>query len=125
MTVEPLNATSARVSWRSLDSQDVSGYRVYYSLVSGPESRRKRQGFGEESVRVSSEEDPSVVVGGLEEGRQYQFEVVALVVVSGVEREGEQRSEETMVWWEDSKVRWGAGGAGGVVLGQTSMGGAR
>lgn len=113
VTVEPLNDTSARVTWTRLESRDVSGYRVYYLLVDGiSESRRRRQSLVEGNVRVSSEED-SVVVGGLEEGGQYRFEVAVLVVVSGVEREGRERLEGPMLQVGGVQGEWV--GHGGVV----------
>ena len=69
--------------------EDVENYRVYYSLTSGP-ARRRRQ-MSERSATFPGNAS-SGVISNLDNGGQYRFHVVAVVTVSGLEREG-QRSE--------------------------------
>lgn len=97
VSVTSLSDTSVLVSWRGLDSRDVSAYRVYYSLIRTDGASEKRQASEERSMRVASEEGSSAVVEGLDVGGEYQFQVVALVVVSDIEREGEERSTGSMI----------------------------
>lgn len=90
--VSSVSATSVSVSWLKLNSQDISGYRVFYSRTD-KDNRKRQEGQG--TLRVSAETN-LVVVTGLVEGEEYQFQVVGLVIVNGLEREGVDRSEGSM-----------------------------
>lgn len=90
-----LSDTNVLVSWKRLASQDISGYRIYYFRTDINPVKRQALGPGEESVRVSGDAN-SAVVGGLQAGVEYRFQVVALVLISGLEREGVNRSEGVM-----------------------------
>ena len=82
VAVESLNATAVQVSWTRLQSQDISYYRVHYTAVVF--NRRKQLGRS----ALFSGDSSSGVVGGLETGVTYMFEVAAVVMVGGEEREG-------------------------------------
>ncbi len=73
------------VTWKSvtLPLEELTGYRVYYSQV---ESRKRQTG---ETVTFPRDVS-SRVIGGLETGESYQFQVTALArTVDGTEVEGE------------------------------------
>ena len=74
--VEVVSDTSVRVSWDSVDIPEITGYTVYYSQT----GNRKRQ--SEESITVSSS-DNSVVIEGLLNNVEYQFQVVAIAELDG------------------------------------------
>ncbi len=96
VNVIPVGSSEVQITWRQLDSRDVSGYRVYYRLLR--EDTRRQDGSREGETRVSFPANYNTGrVGDLEEGQEYSFEMVAVVTVSGVEREGEVRSEATVV----------------------------
>ena len=89
----PVNATSMEVSWRKLSVDDVLSYKVNYALVN-MNSSREREKEESQGGSVSFPGDAcSGVVGGLREGSEYEFQVVAVVNVSGVEQEGNNTSE--------------------------------
>ena len=88
MKVNALGPSEVEVTWRPLDSQDIAGYRVYYRIADSVDVRR--QAGGEELRMDFPAESASGVVGGLEEGEEYTFEVVAVVTVSGLDREGDR-----------------------------------
>ena len=90
MSVSNIDATAVRVSWTRLNSDDVAHYRVYYSPAS---SERERQ---TERSQLFPGEASSGVVGGLEEGVEFRFEVAAVVMVGDELTDG-QRSEESVV----------------------------
>ena len=71
LVVEVVSDTSVRVSWDSVDIPEITGYTVYYSQT----GNRKRQ--SEESITVPSS-DNSVVIEGLLNNVEYQFQVVAI-----------------------------------------------
>ena len=73
--VEQLTATSVRVSWDEIPVDGVM-YRVYYSQT----GNRKRQ--SEESITVPSSNN-SVVIEGLLNNVEYQFQVVAIAELDG------------------------------------------
>lgn len=100
--VETLSDTSVRVSWTPLDSQDVEGYQVFYSIVSDSSSSRRRQVGGEASVVFLGSNVSSGVIEGLDQQAEYQFQVAVVITVSGLVREG-QRSEMTTVFVEGKK----------------------
>ena len=83
VVVESLNATAVQVSWTRLQSQEISYYRVYYTAIVF--NRRKQLGRS----ALFSGDSSSGVVGGLEIGVTYAFQVVPVVIVRGKEREGE------------------------------------
>lgn len=98
VNVFPVGPREVQVTWRKLDSRDVTSYRVYYRLLTDPTTDAKRQAAGGGEVRLSfPAESNSGIVGSLEEGEEYMFEMVAVVTVSGVEREGEVRSQASVV----------------------------
>ena len=70
--VEQLTATSVRVSWDEIPVDGIT-YRVYYSQT-GRQS--------EEFITVPSS-DSSVVIEGLLNNVEYQFEVVAIAELDG------------------------------------------
>ena len=69
--VEVVSDTSVRVSWDSVDIPEITGYTVYYSQT----GNRKRQSEGSTTVPSS---DNSVVIEGLLNNVEYQFQVVAM-----------------------------------------------
>ena len=86
MAVTILNGTAVNVTWIQLDSNDVSKYIVYFSELG--RTLRKRQVMS--SGKVTFPPDTSWgIVRDLKSGVEYQFQVAAVVEVSGVEREGE------------------------------------
>ena len=74
--VEVVSDTSVRVSWDSLDIPEITGYTVYYNQT----ANRKRP--SEESITVPSS-DNSVVIEGLLNNVEYQFQVAAIAEVDG------------------------------------------
>ena len=76
VVVEVVSATSVRVSWDRIDLPEITGYTVYYSQT----GNRRRS--GEESVTVPSSAR-SVVIGSLESNVHYQFQVVAIIQLTG------------------------------------------
>ena len=76
LVVEVVSDTSVRVSWDSVDIPEITGYTVYYSQTRS----RKRQ--SEESITVPSS-DNSVVIEGLLNNVEYQFQVVAIAELDG------------------------------------------
>ena len=74
--VEVVSDTSVRVSWDSVDIPEITGYTVYYSQT----GNKKRQ--SEESITVPSS-DNSVVIEGLLNNVEYQFQVVAIAELDG------------------------------------------
>lgn len=94
VTASLLDDTSVQLTWRHLDSQDISGYRVYYTRVATP-PKQARQAEGS-SHDVPAEAN-STRVGGLELGAEYSFQVVALVMVNGFQQEGPKSSVVTTI----------------------------
>ena len=74
--VQVVSDTSVRVSWDSVDIPEITGYTVYYSQT----GNRTRQ--SEESITVSSSNN-SVVIEGLLNNVEYQFQVVAMAELDG------------------------------------------
>ena len=74
--LEVVSDTSVRVSWDSVDIPEITGYTVYYSQTGS----RKRQ--SEESITVPSS-DNSVVIEGLLNNVEYQFQVVVIAELDG------------------------------------------
>ena len=87
--VEVVSDTSVRVSWDSVDIPEITNYTVYYSQTGD----RKRQ--SEESITVPSS-DKSVVIEGLLNNVEYQFQVVAIAELDGDVIMG-QRSNVTRI----------------------------
>ena len=87
--------TSVRVSWDATSLPEVTRYRVFYSQVES----RKRQVMGEPMVEVEGRDQTSVVIENLVSSVQYQFQVVAIAVLGGMEFVGERSvvSEESML----------------------------
>ena len=87
MAAAILNEVAVNVTWIQLSSSDVSNYIVYFSQFG--RTLRKRQVMS--SGKVMFPPDTSWgIVRDLKGGVEYQFQVVAVVEVSGVEREGER-----------------------------------
>ena len=84
--VEQLTETSVRVSWDAISLPEVTRYRVFYSQVES----RKRQVMGELMVEVQGRDQTSVVIENLVSSVQYQFQVVAIAVLGGMEFVGER-----------------------------------
>ena len=74
--VEIVSDTSVKVSWDSVGIPEITGYTVYYSQT----GNSKRQ--SEESITVPSS-DNSVVIKGLLNNVEYQFQVVAIAELDG------------------------------------------
>ena len=72
-----LSDTSVRVSWDSVDIPEITGYTIYYSQT----GNRKKQ-KSEEFITVSSS-ITSVVIEGLLNNVEYQFQVVAIAELDG------------------------------------------
>jgi hypothetical protein len=72
VSVEVVSANSVRVSWDSIDIPEITGYTVYYSQT----GNRERQS----EVTVPSS-DNSVVIEGLVNNEEYQFQVAAIAVL--------------------------------------------
>ena len=76
--VKVVSDTSVRVSWDSVDIPEITGYTVYYSQT----GNRKRQ--SEEPITVpSSDNSVHVVIEGLLNNLEYQFQVVAIAELDG------------------------------------------
>ena len=92
--VEQLTETSVRVSWDAISLPEVTRYRVFYSQVGS----RKRQ-VEEEMMDVQGRDQTFVVIGDLVSSVQYQFQVVAVAVLGGMECVGERSAvgEESML----------------------------
>ena len=73
--VEVVSDTSVRVSWDSVDIPEITGYTVYYS-----QTGNRRQ--SEESITVPSSNN-SVVIEGLLNNVEYQFQVVVIAELDG------------------------------------------
>jgi hypothetical protein len=74
VSVEVVSANSVRVSWDSIDIPEITGYTVYYSQT----GNRERQS----EVTVPSSVD-SVVIEGLVNNEEYQFQVAVIAVLDG------------------------------------------
>ena len=83
--VEQLTETSVRVSWDAISLPEVTRYRVFYSQVES----RKRQ-VEEEMMDVQGRDQTFVVIEDLVSSAQYQFQVVAIAVLGGMEFVGER-----------------------------------
>ena len=92
VVVDVLSPTSVNVSWVRLDSDDIAGYLVYYSLMGGGGRRRQD---GQERVEFPGDVG-SGEVDRLQPGTEYSFQVTATVLVSGMTVEGQQRSDINM-----------------------------
>jgi hypothetical protein len=77
VSVEVVSANSVRVSWDSIDIPEITGYTVYYSQT-GNRERQSEEG----SVTVPSS-DNSVVIEGLVNNEEYQFQVAVIAVLDG------------------------------------------
>jgi fibronectin type 3 domain-containing protein len=74
VSVEVVSANSVRVSWDSIDIPEITGYSIYYSQT----GNRERQC----EVTVPSSVN-SVVIEGLVNNEEYQFQVAAIAVLDG------------------------------------------
>ena len=92
--VEQLTETSVRVSWDAISLPEVTRYRVFYSQVAS----RKRQ-VDEEMMDVQGGDQTSVVIEDLVSSVQYQFQVLAIAILGGMEFVGERSAvgEESML----------------------------
>ena len=83
VSVRSLSAVAVNVSWRR-DSEDISSFRVYFSASGGGRSRRQSPA----SPAVFPGNASWGVIDGLRSGVEYQFQVAAVIVFPGLEREG-------------------------------------
>ena len=83
VAVRSLSAVAVNVSW-SRDSEDISSFRVYFFASDGGRSRRQ----GPTSPGVFPGNASWGVIDGLRSGVEYQFQVSAIIVFPGLEREG-------------------------------------
>ena len=88
--VEIVFDTSVRVSWDSVDIPEITGYTVYYSQT----GNRKRQ--SEEFITVNSSVT-SVVIEGLLNNVEYQFQVVAIAELDGNVIMGQRSNNMTII----------------------------
>ena len=88
--VEIVSDTSVRVSWDSIDIPEITGFIVYYKQT----GNRKRQ--SEESITVPSS-DNSVVIEGLLNNVEYQFQVVAIAELDGDVIIGQRSNNMTII----------------------------
>ena len=77
------NITSVRVVWERIDVPGITNYTIYYSAVGN------RMTQSEQSVTVSGSKN-SIVIMGLLNNVEYQFQVVAIGTVNGQEVVGER-----------------------------------
>ena len=76
-----VNATAVMVVWQALNLEQLIHYIVLYSTVGS--------GRAEKSVTFPISHH-SGVVGGLEPGQQYMFQVMAVAVINGSDVDGER-----------------------------------
>ena len=97
--VSPLDDTSVQVTWVPLASRDVAEYKVYFTRIGGDISslERRQEGEEREGVVTAPANATSTRVEGLENGAEYQFQVVGVVIVNGLERDGERSNGSTAV----------------------------
>ena len=76
-----VNATAVMVVWQALDLEQLIHYTVIYSAVGSGRAEEKSVTFP-----ISQH---SGVVGGLEPGQQYMFQVMAVAVINGSDVDGE------------------------------------
>ena len=82
--VEVVSAGSVGVSWDSLDIPGIMGYIVYYSQTGNTQS-----------VNVTSSTN-SVVISGLMNNVEYQFQVAAIVELNGEVVVGERSMHKSV-----------------------------
>ena len=80
--VEQLTETSVRVSWDAISLPEVTRYRVFYSQV---ESREREMGELTADVR---RDQTFVVIEDVVSSMLYQFQVVAIAELEGMEYVG-------------------------------------
>lgn len=97
MTVISLDDTSVQVTWVRLSSQDIVDYRVYFALTDDTSSLERRQETEGERVVTVPAQANSTRVEGLVEGAQYRFQVVGVVIVNGLEHDGERSNGLTLL----------------------------
>ena len=77
-----VNATAVMVVWQALDLEQLIHYTVLYSAVGSGRAEEKSVTFP-----ISQH---SGVVGGLEPGQQYMFQVMAVALINGSDVDGER-----------------------------------
>ena len=77
-----VNATAVMVVWQALDLEQLIHYTVLYSAVGSGRAEEKSVTFP-----ISQH---SGVVGGLEPGQQYMFQVMAVAVINASDIDGER-----------------------------------
>ena len=77
-----VNATAVMIVWQELDLEQLIHYTVLYSAVGS--------GRAEEKSVTFPTSQHSGVVGGLEPGQQYVFQVMAVAVINGSDVDGER-----------------------------------
>ena len=77
-----VNATAVMIVWQALDLEQLIHYTVLYSAVGSGRAEEKSVTFP-----ISQH---SGVVGGLEPGQQYMFQVMAVAVINGSDVDGER-----------------------------------
>ena len=81
-----VNATAVMIVWQALELEQLIHYTVLYSAVGS--------GRAEKSVTFPISQQ-SGVVGGLEPGQQYMFQVMAVAVINGSDVDGERSAVAT------------------------------
>jgi hypothetical protein len=79
--VEQASDSSVRVSWNAFNSlPEITGYRVYYSQI-----RSRMRQAGEVSMDITDPSQDFAVIDNLESSVQYQFQVVAIAMLGGMD----------------------------------------
>ena len=86
VAVRSLNASAVNVSW-SRTSEDISHFKVYFSLISTPEGGQSRRQGPTSAVEFPGSTSWGVI-DGLQSGAEYQFQVSAVIMFPGTVREG-------------------------------------
>ena len=76
-----VNATAVMIVWQALELEQLIHYTVFYSTVGS--------GRAEEKSVTFPTSQHSGVVGGLEPGQQYVFQVMAVAVINGSDVDGD------------------------------------
>ena len=82
-----VNATAVMIVWQTLELEQLIHYIVLYSAVGS--------GRAEEKSVIFPISQHSGVVGGLEPGQQYMFQVMAVAVINGSDVDGERSAVAT------------------------------
>ena len=86
-----VNATAVMIMWQSLELEQLIHYTVLYSV--GGSGRA-------EKLVIFPISQQSGVVGGLEPGQEYIFQVMAVAVINGSDVDGERSAVATATTFE-------------------------